>query len=102
MYSKPDMPGTRKHRGAYLGDRELFADNQLLVLRASVGELSWLLTRGYTVKAALKLVGDRHALRDRQRLAVSRAACSDQSKEHRAATNLPVDSMAGKEMILDG
>src|SRR5437660_7015942 len=96
------MPDTRKHRGAHPGDRELFADNQLPVLRVSVGELSWLLTRGYTMKAALKLVGDRHALTDRQRLAVSRAACSDQSKEQLAATRLPVEAVAGEELIIDG
>ena len=96
------MPDTRNHRGAHPADRELFADNQLPVLRTSVADLSWLLTRGYSMKAALKLVGDRHALTDRQRLAVSRAACSDQSKEHRAATNLPAEAVAGEELIIDG
>jgi hypothetical protein len=96
------MPDTRKHRGAHPADRELFADDQLPALRTSVADLSWLLTRGYTMKAALKLVGDRHALTDRQRLAVSRAACSDQSKEHRAATNLPAEAVAGEELIIDG
>ena len=96
------MSDTRKHRGAHPADRRLFADNQLPALRTSVGDLSWLLTRGYTKKAALKLVGDRHALTDRRRLAVSRAACSDQSKEHRAATNLSAEAVAGEELIIDG
>ena len=96
------MPDTRKHRGAHPADRRLFADDQLPALRTSVGDLSLLLTRDYSMKAALKLVGDRHALRDRQRLAVSRAAASDQSKEHRAATRLPVEAMAGKEIVIDG
>jgi len=96
------MPDSRKHRGAHPEDRKLFADDQLPALRTAVRELSWLLSRDYSIKGALKLVGDRHALTDRQRLAVSRAACSDQSKEHRAATNLPVEAMAGKETIVDG
>jgi hypothetical protein len=96
------MPDIRKHRGAHPADRKLFADDQLPALRVSVGDLSWLLTRGYSMKAALKLVGDRHALTDRQRLAVSRAACSDQSQGHRAASKLSVETMAGKELILDG
>jgi len=96
------VPDTRKHRGAHPADRRLFADDQLPALRTSVGDLSLLLTRDYSMKAALKLVGDRHALRDRQRLAVSRAAASDQSKEHRAATRLPVEAMAGKEIVIDG
>ena len=96
------MPDIRKHRGAHPEDRKLFADDQLPALRTAVRELSWLLSRDYSIKGALKLVGDRYALTDRQRLAASRAACSDQSKEHRAATHLPVDAMAGKEIIIDG
>jgi len=96
------MPDTRNHRGAHPGDRELFAHNQLPVLRTSDADLSLLMTRGYSMKAALKLVGDRHELTDRQRLAVSRADCSDQSKEHRAATNLPAEAVAGEELIIDG
>jgi len=96
------MPDIRKHRGAHPEDRKLFADDQLPALRTAVRELSWLLSRDYSIKAALKLVGDRHALTERQRLAVSRAACSDQSKEHRAAARLTAEAVAGKEIILDG
>src|SRR5437879_4448811 len=96
------MSDTRKHRGAHPADRKLFAEILLLALRTAVGDLSWLLTRGYTMKAALKLVGDRHALTDRQRLAISRAACSEQSKERRAAMNLPAEAVAGEELIIDG
>src|SRR5438552_9278163 len=96
------MPDIRKHRGAHPEDRKLFADDQLAALRTAVRELSWLLSRDYSIKGALKLVGDRHALTDRQRLAVSRAACSDQSKEHRATTILSVEAVAGKELIIDG
>src|SRR5947209_5735414 len=96
------MPDIRKHRGAHPEDRKLFADDQLPALRTAVRELSWLLSRDYSIKGALKLVGDRHALTERQRLAVSRAACSDQSKEHLAATRLPVEAVAGEELIIDG
>src|SRR3989440_7718027 len=96
------MPDIRKHRGAHPEDRKLFADDQLPALRTAVRELSWLLSRDYSIKGALKLVGDRHALTERQRLAVSRAACSDQSQEHRTAKRLPVEAVAGKEIILDG
>jgi hypothetical protein len=95
------MPDIRKHRGAHPEDRKLFADDQLPALRTAVRELSWLLSRDYSIKGALKLVGDRHALTDRQRLAVSRAACADQSKEHRAMTILPVEAVAGEELIFD-
>jgi len=46
------MPDTRKHRGALPADRKLFADNQLPLLHTAMGDLSWLLTRGSTMKAA--------------------------------------------------
>src|SRR5205814_1075744 len=61
------MPDIRKHRGAHPEDRKLFADDQLPALRTAVRELSWLLSRDYSIKAALKLVGDRHALAERIR-----------------------------------
>ena len=95
-------PDIRKHRGAHPEDRKLFAGEQVPVLRTAVGELSWLLTRAYSLKGALKLVGDRYTLTDRQRLAVSRAACSDQSKELRAATLVNAEAIPGEDLIVDG
>src|SRR5436189_6324703 len=95
-------PDLRKHRGAHPEDRNLFAAEHLPALRTATRELSWLLTREYSMKGALKLVGDRYTLTDRQRLAVSRAACSDQSKEQRARKLISSDIVAGKDLIVDG
>jgi len=95
-------PDNRKHRGAHPEDRKLFAAEQVSVLRMAVGELSWLLTRDYSLKGALKLVGDRYTLTDRQRLAVARAACSDQSKERRAAALINAAAVADEGLIVDG
>jgi hypothetical protein len=96
------MPDIRKHRGAHPEDRKLFSGDQLPKLRAAIDELSWLLTRNYPMKGALKLVGDKFALAERQRLAVSRAACSDQSKTHRLATGVGIDDVKGKALVIDG
>lgn len=96
------MPDIRKHRGAHPEDRKLFNDDQLPALRTAVDELSWLLTRGYSMKGAVKLVGDRHSLTDRQRLAVSRAACSDLSKAQRARTQVEIAGLQAAEVIIDG
>src|SRR5260370_41806765 len=96
------IPDIRKHRGAHPDDRKLFAGGQLPALRTATGELSWLLTRDYSLKGALKLVGDRYTLTDRQRLAVARAACSDQNKERRAAALVDVAEAAGHGLIVDG
>jgi hypothetical protein len=96
------MPDIRKHRGPHPEDRKLFAAEQLPALRTAVGELSWLLTRDYSLKGSLKLVGDRYTLTDRQRLAVARAACSDQSKERRATALVNAAAVAEEGLIVDG
>ena len=46
-------------------------------LRSAVSDLSWLLSRGYADKSALKIVGDRYNLLERQRIAVMRCSSSD-------------------------
>ncbi len=80
----------------------LFSSDQLPQLRAAVADLSWLLTRGYATKGAAKLVGDRFGLNERQRLAISRAACSDQSKSKRAVTCVSIKSVKAEDVIIDG
>ncbi len=92
----------RRHRGAHPKDRRLFAAAALPALRSSVADLSWLLSRGYAATASLKLVGDRFALKERQRLAVARASCSDQQKESRERTRLPLESVKGQDLLIDG
>jgi hypothetical protein len=64
--------------------------------------MSWLLSRGYQPKSALKLVGDRHGLRERQRLAIGRAACSDESRERRRASCLSAQEIERADLIVDG
>ncbi len=96
-------PDRRQHRGAHPEDARLFEGAQLPSLRRATGELSWLLSRGYRLASSLKLVGDRHALRERQRLAVSRAACSDESLAkgaRRVASGLR--ACAAPSLIVDG
>jgi len=95
-------PDRRQHRGAHPEDARLFADDALTSLRVATAELSWLLGRGYQPKSALKLVGDRHSLRERQRLAVGRAACSDESRARRRASHVDAESIEGAGLIVDG
>ncbi|MGE0492179.1 MAG: DUF434 domain-containing protein [Vulcanimicrobiota bacterium] len=72
-----------RHRGPHPEDEELFAPSTWPELQAATAELSWLLSRGYARKSALKLVGDHHQLRERQRIAVSRCTCSEQERAAR-------------------
>jgi len=95
-------PDKRRHRGAHSEDARLFEAARLAALRVAVSELSWLLSRGYQTKSALKLVGDRHNLTERQRLAVSRAACADESRARRLASRVDEHDVAGEGLIVDG
>ena len=87
------MPDSRSHRGPHPRDQELFAPCHLAALRAATEDLSWLLSRGYTPTSALKLSGDRHGLTVRQRMAVSRAACSEQARLRRSASRIEVSCL---------
>jgi hypothetical protein len=91
-----------RHRGPHPADHELFADERVPALRTAVDELSWLLGRGYGTKGALKLVGDRHSLRERQRLALRRSACREGDVLHRAARRVPAAGLANRDVLVDG
>jgi hypothetical protein len=71
-------------------------------LQAAVSDLSWLLGRGYAPVSALKLVGDRWGLTERQRMAVRRSACSDEDRQRRQATRLAAAELDGRELWIDG
>jgi len=72
------------------------------VLQAAVDDLSWLMTRGYSAKASLKLVGDRYSLRDRQRKALQRCAASDSACLERRKKELSLAELHGATVVVDG
>ena len=96
------MPDSRKHRGPHPADEQLFEPDALAALRQAVDHFSWLLTRGYTDNSALKLVGDRFQLAQRQRIAVMRSSCSDQAKQRRKDHELHAEQLAGQSLDIDG
>jgi len=96
------VPDRRKHRGKHPEDARLFGPEAQGALRAAVADLSLLLTRGYAEKSALKLVGDRFALDERQRRAVMRATCSDESRERRRAHQAAPEELRGRPLVIDG
>lgn len=96
------MSDKRRHRGRHPQDDRLFAEEKRSVLRRAVAEMSWLLTRGYGQRSSLKLVGDHYQLARRQRLAVMRAACSDQQRESRLAKCGHVSKLHGQVVVIDG
>jgi hypothetical protein len=96
------MPDTRKHRGPGPQDLVWFGAEARGGLRAAVTDLSWLLSRGYAMPSALKLVGDRYRLVERQRVAVQRSACSDAALASRKSRQVDARSIQGKSLLIDG
>ncbi|MGH7980705.1 MAG: DUF434 domain-containing protein, partial [Limisphaerales bacterium] len=61
-----------------------------------------LLDRDYAARSAIELVGNRHNLESRQRMALSRYACCVQAVQRRKARRVePIDAR-GEELWLDG
>lgn len=80
----------------------MFGPAQVPTLITAVGDLSWLLTRGYSDDAATKVVGDRHQLTRRQRIAVRRCACTDAQRDGRRSSRVPMTSLRGEHVAVDG
>jgi hypothetical protein len=96
------MPDKRTHRGPHPADEKLFAAGAISNLQSAIVDFSLLLTRGYAVKGALKLVGDRFSLTERQRLAIMRSACSDQQLASRSQRCVLLENLAGQSIAIDG
>lgn len=96
------MPDTRRQRGPHPKDERCFVEAALPALRRAAADLSFLLGRGYSAKAALELVGDRYALIDRQRSALQRCAASDEAVAARRARRVTRDACAGETIWIDG
>ena len=96
------MPDKRTHHGQHPQDNTLFSSDQLPGLCRAVRDLSWLLSRGYAGKSSLKLVGDRFALKERQRMAVMRCGCSDEDLHERSARQVDSAALQQQPLLLDG
>ncbi len=96
------VPDRRRHRGAHPRDRQSFAPEALETLRRATGDLCWLRSRGYSDKAAVKLVGDRYSLRQRQRSALQRCAIAEDAVRRRLAGQVGPEAVRGEVLLIDG
>jgi len=96
------MPDRRIHRGPHPADEKLFAAKTICDLQSAVADFSLLLTKGYAEKSALKLVGDRFSLTERQRLAIMRSSCSDQQLASRSQRCVAMENLEGQPIVIDG
>ncbi len=92
----------QRHRSMNLNDKALFSGEQLPRLYDAIYELCWLLDRGYARHSAIKLVSGHHQLTIRQRLAISRAACSNVNRESRITKCLPIEGIKDQQLVIDG
>jgi hypothetical protein len=96
------MPDKRTHRGPHPADEKLFAAGAVSNLQSAIVDFSLLLTKGYAEKSALKLVGDRFSLTERQRLAIMRSACSDEQLASRNQRRVALENITGQSIAIDG
>jgi hypothetical protein len=93
---------SQTHRGPGPRDERLFAADQLPGLRSATSDLCWLLDRGYSPHSALELVGNRHSLTSRQRMAVARCGAALEDVQCREQRRIEPRQIAGQELWLDG
>ena len=96
------MPNKQKHRGMNSRDFGLFSNKYISKLKQGTEDLSWLISRGYSNKAALALVGDRYQLHLRQRHSIQRASCARNSLEKRKEKELSCKELKGRNIHIDG
>lgn len=90
------------HRGPASQDEHLFASARLPLLRTAAADYCWLLDRDYAPRSALELVGNRYSLTARQRMAVSRYACSEADVFRRAKSRIETAAVRSRELWVDG
>lgn len=92
----------QSHRGPASQDIRLFGAAQLPVLRDAAADFCWLLDRNYAPRSALELVGNRHSLAARQRMAIARYACPESDVRRRARSRIESAGLRGRELWIDG
>lgn len=90
------------HRGAAPEDGQIYEPRYLPCLRAALCDLCWLLDHGYAIASSMELVGNRHQLTSRQRMAVTRSACSTEMLERRRQHQVDPAQLGHQELWLDG
>lgn len=99
--STPQSP-TGPRRGYRESDQRDFSPKALLDLRRAAVELGFLLDRGYPRDSAANFVGNRYQFSARQRLALTRSVCGEIVRARREQRRVPMDALAGKNVLVDG
>lgn len=92
-----------RNRGKEGSDDRLFGDPKMQSkMREAIKDLSYLLSRRFSEKSSLSLVGNRYKLNNRQQRAVQGMSEAIHKLEKRAANCLSPNQLAEKEVFIDG
>ncbi len=90
------------NRGKQSSDDKWFATKWHPTFTNAVNDLSFLLSRGYSNKSALQVVGNHYRLNKRQRIAISRVSCSSQNIIIRNQTKCNTNELKNRIIEIDG
>ncbi|HJS01267.1 MAG TPA: DUF434 domain-containing protein [Flavobacterium sp.] len=71
-------------------------------IKEALADMNYLLTRGYSEKNALAVVGTRYKLASRQQKAVQGMSASNEQLAIRKNKEIPLDTLENKILIIDG
>ena len=94
------MSETKKSRGAGPRDKILFASKNHRKLSLATEDLCYLMERGYSESAALRVVGDHFQLQKRQRLAILRSSSGVTERQERESRK--VSDLQNATLDIDG
>ena len=94
---------TARNRGKNSNDTVFFGTEKIQQkLKEAVADMRYLLSRGYTEKSSLQLVGNKHRLNVRQQQAVQGMSASEQQLLARKVSCISIEDCANQPIAIDG
>lgn len=94
---------TTRNRGKEGRDDLLFGDSKMqLKMKEAVTDVSYLLSRGFSEKSSIQLVGNRYKLNTRQQKAVQGMSAIPSQVTLRKSTNVTMGQLKDQTVIIDG
>jgi hypothetical protein len=94
---------TTRNRGKEGRDDLLFGDSKMQgKIKEAVTDVSYLLSRGFSEKSSIQLVGNRYKLNTRQQKAVQGMSAAAPQVSLRKSTNVAIDQLKDQTVIIDG
>ena len=91
-----------KSRGKHPIDERIFGEKWLPIFKEASIDLSYLLSRGYGVKSATQMVGNKYRMNSRQQIALKRMCASQKAVEIRQEKEVKKDEIEGQKLLIDG